>query len=54
MYQVEEQQYQELFSVYYWIGDMADIKYIWAYSQDEADAKGREQGLDVFESDNLR
>lgn len=53
MYAVEDSEHQELFSVYYWIGDVADIKYIWAYTQEEADNKGLEMGLDVFDNSNM-
>ena len=53
-YQVEiERDTLEVFSVYYWIGEMAHIKYISAYDQEEADSKGRDRGLDVVDSDMM-
>lgn len=53
-YQVEiERDTLEVFSVYYWIGEMAQIKYISAYDQEEADSKGRDMGLDVFDNEAM-
>ena len=54
MYQVEERDALEIFSVYYWVGESAHITYISAYTQEEADDKARDQGLDVFEESNLK
>ena len=53
-YQVEiERDTLEVFSVYYWIGETAHIKYISAYDQEEADSKGRDMGLDVFDNEEM-
>ena len=53
MYQLEDKESREVFSVYYHVGDMLHIKYISAYTQEEADSKGRDMGLDVVDSDMI-
>lgn len=54
MYQIEEKDTLEVFSVYYWVGETAHIKYISAYTQDEADEKCRDLGLDVFDNSSMK
>ena len=54
VYQVEiERDTLEVFSVYYHEGDMLCIKYISAYDQEEANSKGRDMGLDVFDNEAM-
>ena len=49
MYQVEEKDNREVFSVYYHEGDMLCITYITAYTQEEANEIGIDRGLSVVE-----
>jgi len=56
MYQSEEKESLEVFSVYIWnegSKDFAHIEYVSAYTQEEADQKCRDQGKDVFDSNAL-
>jgi len=52
-YQVEEKELLEVFSVYYHDMDMLCIKYVSAYSQEEANASCTMSGLDVVYADMM-
>lgn len=53
MYQVEEQQHQELFTIKVRDGEIVRYEYVWAYSFEEAQSKAEQSGLEVLDGDEI-